>query len=89
MHKPTAIWNGPYHSGYSTPLWMPITISTPQASWRVGFRSAQGLPRQIAHASAPHTSTATGTPSSTARCNGRLCALSRMWQKRAPSYSVM
>ena len=67
--------------------------STAQASWRAGAVSRHGWWR---HSQAPSASTAnnaSGRPSSTARCSGRLCALSTISQKRSPaqgaSYWVM
>ena len=61
--------------------------------WRSGTGSRHGCMRRSAHSSPPPASSATGKPSSTATCKGKLCALSKISQKRVPasgvSYSAM
>ena len=66
-----------------------INASTLQAICRVASPSRHGLARHASHSPVPQASNAIGTPSSTARCSGRLCALSKISQKRAPGYSVV
>jgi len=70
-------------------LCKPMMASTPQASWRTGSVSRHGRACSTQASTAPHATAATGRPNSTARCKGRLWALSSSVQKRAPGNRVM